>query len=1186
MNLKLNYCVRQLVLTSWISFCCMVTISPRILADTLSKSPEFSLAVNLLGSHPSLQNPKTSIKPIKPSKSGSITLYFFKFNNLASNIDIKILPVKSAPVNPESIEDLSKDSGTVTSLKREENEDILVHQVLDEGVFTTQLQEGSYVLKYKFKDKLTRNVKFSVYAQNETQVIVSFDDYEFNVQVEHPKTLIANSQSEDSIDPSVMNLSSSSNASKYSALNRASIDAESTGSNFPQNAVASNTEIKALNSTDAKIQGRVVDKESFRPINNANVLVPSLNLTAITNDQGEFVLSFNSSNLTKNVIEMAVVHASYVTWSESVPWPLKYPKLELALQPSGIALDQITVIAPHVKGSVSSMLNQRKSSMSVKDLLGSEQMAKSGDSSAASALRRVTGLSLVDGKYIYVRGLGERYSSTLLNGSMLPSPDPSRRVVPLDMFPSALIESIEVQKTYSADQLSEFGGGVVNITTKSIPDQAFARMSVNVGVSSEDVLTGKERGLFHANSNSDWTGYDQNNIRGLPEAVKSVLKQNRDINNLVDDNPFAVNDGSGFTGEEIEALGQSFSRNYNVKEASLPANFGMNFEMGDRFKRGNIFKIGGTAKLAYANATDTDLILQRRVDMVTQSEGVVGLEDNNTQTENTINFGGIFGLGLEIFKNHQINATQVITRSSLNSTVAIERDGRNNIDDTANIYRLRWQERELNTMQISGVHKFTSSDKGPKLTWGFTNSQAQLDEPDFREYYYLKINEQLLFADDKVYGNERSFSALNEVLNDFKISYESQARLKTSATAFMDVGLKLGFQNINKDREFNVRRFKFRNDSTAGSQVAYNRQDALDDILSDENIRPGGFRLIDSTLPTDNYLADQDVNAFYIQASNTFNFKYNTATGYDYFKPQLVYGLRLERSTQNVNTFDLNSSTSSVNTALATDDFLPSLGLNFALSQKHSLRFGFTKTVSRPDFKELSPARFLNDNDNIYEIGNPDLVAAGITNFDFRWDWYPTSKELLSVGVFLKNFENPIEAYAVNSTDTIRSYRNISEASNSGIEFEIRKDITEFLGAGFNTEVFSNYSLIASQVRLSAEEKGNSTTFSRPLQGQSPYLLNFGVDVTLPWYNLNTTLVYNIVGPRITDVGDGGRPDTYEQPIHQLDLSIIQKIKKNLNLTFRAQNLLDPDVTRTQGDFVVSSFQRGRALSLGLAAVF
>jgi TonB-dependent receptor len=276
----------------------------------------------------------------------------------------------------------------------------------------------------------------------------------------------------------------------------------------------------------------------------------------------------------------------------------------------------------------------------------------------------------------------------------------------------------------------------------------------------------------------------------------------------------------------------------------------------------------------------------------------------------------------------------------------------------------------------------------------------------------------------------------------------------------------------------------------------------------------------------------------------------------------------------------------SINTDLSTNDLLPSLGLNFALNAKHTLRFGFTKTLSRPDFKELSPARFLNDDDNIYERGNPDLVPASITNFDFRWDWYPTSKELISVGLFVKNFENPIEAYAVNSTDSIRSYRNISQATNSGIEFELRKDITQFIGAGFNTEIFSNYSLIASQVNLTAEEKGDSTSFERPLQGQSPYLLNFGIDINMPWYDLNSTLVYNVVGERITDVGDGGRPDTYEEPIHQLDLSIVQKIKKNLNLTFRAQNLLDPKVTRTQGDFTVSGFQRGRVLSLGLSAIF
>lgn len=1076
---------------------------------------------------------KYNMNNIDKSLVGSLSIYFFYFNQLAKEIEVEIKAV-----------DQTSESKLSDSL-------IVSKVIINEGLANFKLNTGDYKLRYKFKDKLSKYQEFKVYPGAQTQIIVSYDDYEYNVKVDLPKTIIEKQ--------------TDSNASLKSN----------------QNLIIGNKDL-------LDIQGRVVDKVKFKPVSNVNLLIAEIDINATTDNQGKFRLRIPKEKIKTNQIEISAVHQNFATFTENYVFPLKYKEIEIALQPSGIALDQITVIAPHIKGSVSSMLNQRKSSLSVKDLLGSEQMSKSGDSSAASALRRVTGLSLVDGKYIYVRGLGERYSSTLLNGSQLPSPDPSRRVVPLDMFPSALIESIEVQKTYSSDQILEFGGGVVNISTKSIPDKRFARMSVSTGVSSEGVLSGNEQGLFHSASGSDWTGFDMNNIRQMPKEIQDVISQKRDINAVIDDDPFAIGNGesNGFTGEEIETLGESFSRNYNIKEESLPANFGMNFEVGDKIKRGNIFKLGGTAKLAYSNATDTDLITQRRVDMVSSNEGVIAQEDSNTETENIVNLGGILGFGIELYKNNEINFTQVLTRSTLNSTLQIERDAKNNIDDTANIYRLRWQERELNTSQLNGVHKLTSSDKGPKIVWNFTNSQAKLDEPDYREYYYLNVNDQLLFADDKVYGNERSFSSLNETLNDFKINYETSTRLKTSSTAFMDLGFKAGFQNIKKDREFNVRRFKFRNESTSGSSVAYNREDTLDDILSNENIRPGGFRLIDSTLPTDNYFAQQDINAVFVQASNTFNFRYDTKAGSEYFKPQIVYGLRLEQSNQAVNTFDLNSTGNEINTNLDTNDLLPSIGLNFAINSKHTLRFGFTKTVSRPDFKELSPARFLNDDDNIYERGNPDLVAASISNFDFRWDWYPTSKELISVGVFMKNFENPIEAYAVNSTDDIRSFRNISEATNSGIEFEVRKDITEFIGAGFNTEIFSNYSLIASKVQLSAEEKGNSTSFDRPLQGQSPYLLNFGIDMTMPWYNLNSTLVYNIVGKRITDVGDGGRPDTYEQPIHQLDLSLIQKIKKNLNLTFRAQNLLDPDITRTQGEFVVSNFQRGRAFSLGVSAVF
>ncbi len=1061
-------------------------------------------------------------KPSNNFSKGSLSVYFFNANSVSGTVDITI-------VNSET-------------------KKILITEKVKEGSFSVDIPIGDYKLKYKYNHKLSHTEKFSIYENSQTQVIVSFENHEYKVNIEHPQTMIFDAEA---INPKKSEFAGESNRSIV-------------------------------------LKGKVVDINNYKPIDKVNILAGQSNISTVTDKEGKFTLTIPEHKIKKSKIELSFIHGEYSTSTQYIDWPLKYGAPEITLKPSGISLDAMTVVAPHVKGSLSSMMNQRKTSMSVKDLLGADQISKSGDSNAASALSRVTGLSLVNGKFIYVRGLGERYSSTLLNGSLLPSPDPSRRVVPLDMFPTSIIESLEVQKTYSSDQLTEFGGGVVNITTKTIPDKFYAKVGVNTGVSSEDVLSGSQKGLFHSSSDSDWLGYDRDGIRKLPAAIQQAITQDRDLNDIIDDDPFASSTGKskGFTGEEIQTLGRSFAKNYDVKEKSLPVNFGSNFEIGDQHKRGNIYKIGATAKLAYRNSTDTDNITQQRVDIGTGQQGVIAQIDKNTETENTINIGGIFGLGLDILKNHKFSMTQVLTRSTLNSTVQIQRDGLNNVDDSANIYRLRWQERELRSNQLTGNHYFNSSGKGPKINWSFTNSQASLDEPDFREYYYLNTPSGLQFADDKAYGNQRSFSELTEDLADFKITFDSQARLKTSKNLFMDVALKVGFQRISKDREFSVRRFKFRNESTSNSSLSFDRSDQPNQILADENIRPGGFRLSESTLPTDNYFADQSINALFVQASNTFNLRYQNSQGYDYLKPQIVYGLRLERSNQNVNTFDLSSKNAPVTTNLQTNDLLPSLGFNLALSSKHNLRFGFTKTLSRPDFKELSPARFLNDIDNIYERGNPDLVAAAIINYDFRWEWFPTSKELISVGFFIKEFENPIEAYAVNSTEEVRSYRNINGAQNSGIELEVRKDITEFIGSGFNTEIFSNYSLIASEVSLSPTEKGDSTNATRPLQGQSPYLLNFGIDLTLPKYDMNTTLVYNVSGKRITDVGDGGRQDIYELPVHQLDLSLMQKIKKNLQLTFRAQNILDPEVTRTQGDFMVSTFKRGRAFNMGLAAVF
>ncbi len=912
----------------------------------------------------------------------------------------------------------------------------------------------------------------------------------------------------------------------------------------------------SIESTE-ELKGSISSKETSSPIVGATVFLNGSSIQAKTNEQGEFKIRVPKSK----EFSLSVFHNNYRAKSyDNLSYKSLKTNNKLELLPAMGEMSEVVVLAPKTKGSIEDLLKQRRNASSVSVFIGSEQFAKNGDSNAASALKRVSGLSLVEGKFVYVRGLGERYSSTVLNGTILPSPNPSRRVVPLDLFPTSLIESISIQKSYSADKPAQFSAGLVEIKTKSIPNKkSYFKLSTSFGASSDDILGGKESGFsYKGGGSSDLLGFDDG-TRALPKEIREIRKNGVPIKYKDPDDWFG--DGTGFTSEELSALGNSFSNIYNTTEEKIGPNFGISAEGGRSYKFG-ANKTGFVLKGLYSNNSDFDQQINRGY-VVTSDANDLSLEreDNVLETSFRYNTGGVFSTGVELLKRHKLEFNSVITRSTENKTEIVLRDAIANEEDSFRITRLDWEVRELFNLQFKGEHYLYENFKGPKLSWFWSQSESSRLRPDSREYRYsLDTNEFI----DRANGNARIFSDLNDIAKDFSAKISSKVQL----FSWLELNPNFGVRILDKERESSTQRFTFFRQDTAGDVSLF---DDLEEIISPENIASGAFQLRDSTLATDNYRAFEENNAAFLSLETKFLISKDSAF-------HIYSGARYEDHEQQVGAFNIVDGRDSTDQSrIDQNEVFTNFGAKYQINKKAGLRFGFSETVARPDLQEFAPIIYFNDEENVLEQGNPDLEIAQVKNIDLRYDYYFTPKEFVSLGVFRKDITKPIETVTVIGTEDIRTFKNTDSALNDGIEFEFRKRLFS------NFYISGNFSLIDSKVNIGAENAAASTSLSRPLQGQSPYLINNSLEYSNRKWGLDSAISYNVAGRRISEVGAFGSPDIYEEPFEQLDFTLVKKLNKKVSIGFRAQNLLNPDAERTQGGFSVRSFQRGRSYSISLS---
>lgn len=820
-----------------------------------------------------------------------------------------------------------------------------------------------------------------------------------------------------------------------------------------------------------------------------------------------------------------------------------------------------------VKGAVKRQTTAQKERVAttVIDAVSQEEIAAAGDSNAGEALRRVTGVSVQD-KVVVVRGLGDRYSTTLVNGAEIPSFNPSRRVVAADAFPSEFLGGLSVQKTYSADLPGEFSGGVALIETRPIPDFRTGVLRLNAGGNTQTTFSPV---LTYRGGDTDYLGFDDGS-RELPSTYRDIT---RDGNSSL----------SSTTLAERAQLLDSLSNRFDLRRIKdAPADFGGSLTYGD------VFKLEGGQKLGFqvTGLYDTNFRFRREDRRVFQSVdgGTVAPTDVEElqRSEQTFESGGTFGFGVEFDKQNKVDFVSLLSRQTQKGAffgrgTFIE----NNLEQER--VTLDYVEGQLLSNQLTGKHRLGDGD-GLMMKWQAGYSIADRDVLDRRSYNRFRATDAgadepfriALGASNEGVEPRRSWEFLTDKTLDLGVDFS----LPFTWTEATRGEFKFGARGTRRNRDFESIRLGYISQAPQRSDLFGTAQlfPSAESLLIAQFFGPGGFDLqeVNSLIASGGnaniYDARQDVNAFYL-LNNLF-------LG-DQFEIQA--GVRLETSSIEVLTGN-PALGATLNSQLRDDDILPSLNATWFLSRKQQLRLGASQSVNRPQFRELTPVEFLDPETRFLTTGNPNLKSAKLSNYDLRYEYYWSNSKAASIGVFYKDIQDPIE-FNVSSTSggsPVRSFSNAQKAIDYGLELDARYDFSalqDFAPLLAHTYVAGNFSRIESKATLA----DGST---RQLQGQSNYLVNTTLGYANPASRTDATLLFNVFGDRIAEVGFSGLPNAIEQSYPVVDFNLRQGIGRQWQVGIKARNLLNPDIEVIQGTGIQRSYRLGRSGQISLQYQF
>lgn len=808
-------------------------------------------------------------------------------------------------------------------------------------------------------------------------------------------------------------------------------------------------------------------------------------------------------------------------------------------------------------------------------VISAEDLKRTGDGTAAEALTRVPAVSLVSGRFVYVRGLGERYSSALLNGSPLPSPEPLQRVVPLDLFPSNILAGTLVQKTYSSSFPGEFGGGVIDLQTLAVPDEAFLSLSASFGVNTESTL---QSGLVYYGSDSDWTGYDDG-VRDIPGPLSAAFAARKRVNE------------ANFSATELQTIGHSFvNAPLNLLQSTKDVDGDFSFDVSG----GRSFDLGwGT--LGFIAVAGYDSSWRNREGV--QQEGIVQGADIEVRTDydflstqNDVVVNGLLGLALET-DQHRIKWTNLYVHSTTKE--ARSRAGNDELAgaEVRDDYT-EWFERTLMNTQLVGAHEFGQIN----FDWRAAYALTTRDAPYEKGIRYRLVNGVYLHNASQ----EQNYTRFSEV-EDRVFSAGADVSYTLPLSDKRDAVFSAGVAYTDNDRQAESREFRF---LALNSSLPLDVQrERVDYLLADRNIRPD-LLVVRETTGAEGAAAYEgalEVNAAYAQVDAEV-----------IPLVRIAIGIRYEDATQSVTPIDLFGGVApAAPDALENQYWLPSATVTWNFYEDMQLRFGASKTIARPQFRELAPQQYLDpDSDRLF-IGNPYLVDTELLNLDARYEWYFDEGQYLTFGAFYKDLDKPVEAVVNESGATVQqTYINAPKASLYGVEIEVKKYFEPISEAGWLATkrwlVQANYTYSKSELQVDDGDVvfplagGGSSrpaleylTDGAQLQGQSEHTANLQFGFEDDQNRSQATLLVTFVSERISARGRPGQPDLIQKPGTMVDFTYRKEFTaRGRDFTFglEARNLLDTEFQEFQelGSGRVDNLRYGlgRSLSVSLSTRF
>ena len=875
--------------------------------------------------------------------------------------------------------------------------------------------------------------------------------------------------------------------------------------------------LSTMTALAGNIKGTVLDKQTKEPLTGATIQITGTAQGVVADIDGNYTLNVNDGTYTITV--------RYIGYKDILLNSIKVKAetlLNFEMESDAQALGEVSVVAKkNLEGERALQMERQKATLAIENL-GAKEMSIKGISNVEEGVKKITGISIASAGQLIVRGLGDRYSTTTLNGLPIASPNPDNKLIPLDIFPASTVQNITVSKVYDASAFADYSGAHIDISTKENVGSDFLSISFNAG------------GKFNTLGKDFYRMDRDGSLFNTPSLDQKLI------------------DMSLTDFEEYARHNRLFNTSFQVSKKTALPEFGGNIGFGKRFTLG-----GNEVSVLGSIGVSNDLQTMDNASIRTlEATGNTLNEFNYDSYSNELKIAALGNLGYSFRTSDHIGYTFFYARNAIDTYMRREgvdyEDhhliGSNNV---THIYSLQ-------NHQVNGKHHF---GKQWDLNWSGSYSKTSSDEPDRRQVMFIREDDQIKLFKLNRQETMRYFGSLNEDewVGDLTASYRFGDNNK----------LQAGFTYKDKNRDYMGTRFYYNlNKLNPTITDIYD----TDSFLNMENVENGSITIDRKKQPKDSYTAGNSIYAGYI------------ATEYYPIAPLLVnLGVRYEISKQWVDYY--TDGGKAERSELNKNDLFPSLNMKYQMNEKNSLRFAFSRTVTRPSFIEMAPFLYQESYGSAQIRGNADLQNGYNYNIDLRYELFEKNGDMLSITAYYKHLKAPIErVQTLSGGSAVHSFRNADNGMATGVEIEFRKEILKDLRFGVNG------SYMYTNVKL--PEGGAYTNSQRALQGASPYLANADLTYSPAFSNdrqLSVALLYNLQGPRIHSVGISGLGDIKQQPVHTLNFTGSYRFNRRFAVKLQVNDLLNQDIlfkqeVPTTGDKVeVERFRKGTGFEVGFS---